>query len=217
MLEGLLPHDVITVHGDPGEPAPALLPDEERLIAGAAPKRKNEFARGRACARAALTRLGFADFAVLSGPEREPLWPDGVVGSVTHTDGLCAVAVAEARRYPGLGIDVEPALPLTAKLVERVCVAEEVARLSELKELEPLVAARLVFSAKEAAYKCQFGITRAYLGFRELAVELEPSGSFAIRWLSEATAWPSRYEFRARWRVRDNFLITAVWLEASPG
>lgn len=213
MLDGLLPQGVITEHGDPGEPAPELLPEEAALMVNAVAKRRNEFARGRACAREALAKLGIRGFALLSGPEREPLWPDGVVGSVTHTEGLCAVAVAEARRYPGIGIDVEPALPLTPQVAQRVCRPEEFAGLSSLPALDPLSVARLVFSAKEAAYKCQFGITRKYLGFQELGVEFDPAGSFAVRWLSEATEWPLRYRFRGSWRLRSNFLLTAAWLE----
>jgi 4'-phosphopantetheinyl transferase EntD len=213
MLDGLLPHDVVTEYGDPGEPAPELFPEEAALVANAVAKRRNEFARGRACARAALSRLGIHGFALLSGPEREPLWPGGVVGSVTHTQGFCAVAVAEARRYLGIGIDVEPALPLPAELVERVCRPDELARLSTLDGLEPLTAARLVFSAKEAAYKCQFAITRKYLGFQELGLDLDRDGTFAVRWLCESLEWPQAFRFRGRWRSKSNFLLTAAWLE----
>jgi 4'-phosphopantetheinyl transferase EntD len=213
MFASLLPHDVITEHGDPGEPAPEILPEEAELVANAVAKRKNEFARGRALARDALSRLGIHGFALLPGPERAPIWPSGVVGSVTHTQGMCAVAVAEAARYPGLGIDVERALPLPPQLVERVCRPDETSRLATLGELEPLTAARLVFSAKEAAYKCQFGITRSYLGFHELGVDFEPGGTFAVRWLSESTEWPSALRFRGRWSSTSGFLLTAAWLE----
>lgn len=213
MLDGLLPKDVITEYGDPSVPAPELMPEEAALVANAVAKRKNEFARGRACAREALSRLGIRGFALLSGPEREPLWPEGVVGSVTHTEGLCAVAIAEVSRYPGIGIDVEPALPLTPQIAERVCRPDEVAGLTRLKGLDPLTAVRLAFSAKEAAYKCQFRITRKYLGFQELGVDFDADGSFAVRWLSETTAWPPRYRFRGSWRIRSNYLLTAAWLE----
>lgn len=213
MFEGLLPQDVITQHGDPAQPASCLLPEEALIVAGAAEKRRNEFARGRACARAALSQLGIEGFALLSGAEREPLWPQGVVGSVTHTEGLCAVAVAPASRYPALGIDVERALPLTPKLVERVCRPEEVAQLSALGGLDLLTGARLLFSAKEAAYKCQFGITRKYLGFQDLGVEVDLGGELRVRWLLESPPWPSAFRFRGGWRRRDNYLLTAVWLE----
>jgi 4'-phosphopantetheinyl transferase EntD len=215
MFDGLLPSDVITEHGDPSEPAPELLPEEALIIAGAAEKRRNEFARGRACARAALSQLGIEGFALLSGSEREPLWPRGVVGSVTHTEGLCAVAVAAANRYPALGIDVERALPLMPKLVERVCRPEEMQQLSTLNGLPSLVAARLIFSAKEAAYKCQFAITRKYLGFQDLGVELIPGGGLTVSWLLQSPEWPSLYRFRGGWRLRDEYLLTAVWLESN--
>jgi 4'-phosphopantetheinyl transferase EntD len=192
-----------------------LLPEEALIVAGAVEKRRKEFARGRACARAALSQLGIEGFALLSGSEREPLWPQGVVGSLTHTEGLCAVAVAAANRYPALGIDVERALPLKPQLVERVCRPEEITQLSRLNGLPALVAARLLFSAKEAAYKCQFGITRQYLGFQDLGVLLEPDGGLTVNWLLKSPEWPSLYRFRGAWRQREDYLLTAVWLEAN--
>jgi 4'-phosphopantetheinyl transferase EntD len=213
MFDGLLPHDVITEYGDPTQPASDLLPEEAALVASAGDKRRNEFARGRACARAALSRFGIHGFALLAGPEREPIWPPGVVGSVTHTQGLCAVAVAACDRYAGLGIDVEPALPLTPALVERICRNDETAQLSRLQGIAPLTAARLVFSAKEAVYKCQFRLTRKFLAFREVGIELDPRGTFAVSWRCDSQAWPCEYRFRGSWRWRGEFLLTAAWLE----
>jgi len=154
MLEGLLPEDVRTAWGDPREDAPLALPAEEALIERAVEKRKREFRKARACARGLLEEFGVRDFALLSGAQREPLWPDGLVGSVTHTEGLCAVVVGSGARYAGLGIDVEPAQPLETPIAERVCVRGEFEHASSVTKLEPLVAARLVFSAKEAFYKC---------------------------------------------------------------
>lgn len=213
MLEGLLPYDVITECGDPSQPVADLLPEEAALVVGAADQRRREFARGRACARAALSRLGIHDFALLVGPQREPLWPEGVVGSVTHTRGLCAVAVATSSRYPGLGIDVEPALPVTPALAERICRSDEREQLWSVPGVAPLIAARLLFSAKEAAYKCQFRLTRKYLGFHELGIALDPCGLFAVSWRCASQPWPSEYQFRGRWRLQGEFLLTAVWLE----
>src|SRR5450830_253804 len=86
----------------------SLLPAERDSIAGAVPARIAEFAAGRHCAHQALQAFGVAaDVPLLRGPRREPLWPAGLVGSITHTAGYCAAVVAPASACAGLGIDAE--------------------------------------------------------------------------------------------------------------
>jgi 4'-phosphopantetheinyl transferase EntD len=183
MFEDALPADFAVESGDPREPSLPLFDDEQQFVALAVEKRRLEFSRGRQCARAALRRLGFADAPLLCGSQREPLWPAGVVGSITHTDALCLAAVSSESRYIGIGIDVEPALALKPALAERVATEAE---MSALDSMPRLLAARLIFSAKEAFYKCQFYVTRQYLGFFDVSVELEQQGEFVARLLVDA-------------------------------
>src|SRR5512134_460449 len=119
-LGTLLPAGCEWEWGDPRDPSPPLLAEEEPLVARAVDKRRREFAKGRACARAALARLGCVAGPLLTGSEREPLWPDGVVGSVTHTDSYCAVAVVRSAACAGLGIDAELAEPLDPPIADRI-------------------------------------------------------------------------------------------------
>jgi len=179
------------------------------LVQSAVDKRRLEFSRGRQCARAALRRLGFADGPILTGSQREPLWPAGVVGSITHTDGLCLAAVASQKSYSGVGIDVEPAAPLTPAVAERIATEVE---MNALSAMPPLLAARLIFSAKESFYKSQFYLTREFLGFFDVSIELEPGGEFSARLLVDAGSFEQGACFRGRFRVRDGFLFTAVHL-----
>src|ERR1051326_943715 len=67
---------------------------ELQFIAHCAEKRIQDFAAGRSCAHRALSELGILDFSLLSGTQREPLWPASVVGSITHTTGYAAAVVA---------------------------------------------------------------------------------------------------------------------------
>lgn len=211
MLEGLLPDDVKTAWGDPRDDAPIALPAEEALIARAVDKRKREFRKARACARSLLAEFGVREFALLSGPQREPVWPEGLVGSVTHTDGLCAVAVASRQRYAGIGIDVEPAEPLTERIAERVCSAEELAFACQRSELDALTLARVLFSAKEAFYKAQFCVTRRFLGFSDVSVELDRGGEFSVRVVADV-AELANVSFVGRWASRGGFVLTSSWL-----
>jgi len=211
MLNGLFPEDVALAWGDSRDASAELLPGEVELVANAVPKRQLEFANARECARRALGQLGVARQALLMAPSREPLWPEGIVGSLTHTNGLCAAVAARASRYRGLGVDVEPALPLPENLLSRICRDEEIARLGAFRALSAGVAARLVFSAKEALYKCQFPVTRSFLGFEEVTVELEEDGRFSARVLLPLLELASTPILPGRWSCRDGFLLTAVW------
>jgi len=209
VFDDLLPPDFAVEWGDPRQPSPPLFPEEQALVASAVEKRRLEFARGRHCARAALRRLGVADAPLLTGAQREPLWPAGVVGSITHTSGICLAAVARAEHYAGVGIDVEPAAPLELGLAQRI--ARE-AEMNALGSMPPLLAARLVFSAKEAFYKCQFYSSRQFLDFDAVAVKLEARGEFSVKLLVDAAPFAPGATFRGRWRRSDGFLCTAVVL-----
>ena len=112
LVRCLLPGDVAVAASEIGDVTHELLPDEAAHVAQAIPKRRREFARGRVSARQVLAELGVPSVSLLVGPKREPLWPEGIVGSITHDDRLCVVAVARAEKYAGLGVDVEPDEPL---------------------------------------------------------------------------------------------------------
>ena len=91
MIASLLPDTVVTVEARDGDWTAPLLPEEEPLVARAVDKRRREFAAGRACARRALEQLGLPASPILAGPRREPLWPPGVVGALTHCRGIAAI------------------------------------------------------------------------------------------------------------------------------
>ena len=73
---------------------------------GAAPQREEEFQMGRFCAEKALQRLDPAlPTRVSKNEDGSPRWPDGIVGSITHTQGFVSAAVARLQDYLGLGLD----------------------------------------------------------------------------------------------------------------
>jgi 4'-phosphopantetheinyl transferase EntD len=155
----------------PGDAA-CLLPAEAACLGRAVPKRIREFAAGRLCARRALHQFGIDDFAVAVGADREPLWPAGYVGSITHTDGLCAAVVAEQARYFGLGIDVERQGAVGRPLWPSICGPVEAAWLDSLPEARAIDLATLIFAAKEAFYKAQFPLVRERLHFHDVAIRV---------------------------------------------
>lgn len=209
MLEQLLPDGVIVECGDPERSSIDLLPAERALVERAVEKRQREFRMGRHCARTALQRLGIVDFAVLVGNNREPLWPAGVVGSITHTRGFCAAAIAPSSHFVGIGIDAEVAEPLEPSIAAAVATRSETSRIDAL---DPGLAARVVFSAKEAFYKCQFYRTRHWLGFFDVSLELEDSGDFSATLLVDAPPLRRGFSVRGRWALTEALLFTTVCL-----
>ncbi|WP_405845207.1 4'-phosphopantetheinyl transferase [Streptomyces platensis] len=72
-----------------------LFPEESQVIALAVDKRRREFTTARSCAREALRRLGHPTVPIPRGRSGAPLWPAGVVGSITHCQGYRSAAVVE--------------------------------------------------------------------------------------------------------------------------
>lgn len=211
LLAPLLPPGVASAARDPAAPV-ELHADEAPYVARAVEKRQREFASGRACARMAMAKLGFPPCAIPSGPRREPLWPDGVVGSVTHTAGFCAAAVATRAAYAGLGIDAEPDGPLSEAVSARVCHAEELGAARAL-ELDAATLAHVVFSAKESVYKCQFPASGTYLGFHDVRLELEEA-TFRAVLAVPVGPYEQGHVFRGSWRRSGGLILTAAWHQA---
>jgi 4'-phosphopantetheinyl transferase EntD len=184
MIGSLLPAGAVAFEAYADRWERELLPDERALVATAVEKRHNEFAAGRNCARRALERLGWRDFPVLSGRSREPLWPPGVVGSITHCRDYCAAVAAPVEKLEGiqgLGIDAELNTQLPPGVVDLV------SRPSELRALDRLPgvsAAALLFSAKESVYKAWFPVAGRWLGYQDAEIAFDPPTSrFAVRLL----------------------------------
>ncbi len=207
MIEAILPAAASVAEARDDEAAVALFPAEEELIAGAVERRRREFASGRDCAHRALAGLGLEPGPVGAGAGGEPLWPKGVVGSIAHCHGYRGCAVARTAELRALGIDAEPHQPLSERLVERLATPAERERLATLAKVEPTVHwDRILFSAKEAAYKAWAPLAGRELGFAEIAVDVSERRTFVARRGAEMAA--------GRWLVADGLLLTAVALAA---
>jgi 4'-phosphopantetheinyl transferase EntD len=178
LFRGLLPSAVVLEESAPerfsadlGE----LTEGEAALMAKAVDKRRREYTAGRVLARRAAEKLGLGPIEVLPRNDRAPGWPEGVVGSITHTRGHVAVALARRETVRGLGLDVEQAEPLKHRLWDMICTDEDRAMLARYPEPERSRLAKIVFSAKEAAYKAQFAITEQFLGFSAMHIDLDVS------------------------------------------
>jgi len=180
---------------------PVLLPaPEEALVEKSAPKRRREFALGRACARSALEKLGHGGAVIGRAANGAPLWPQGIIGSITHTRDYAAAVVGEARRFSGIGVDAERVGGVTQDLWPRLFDDAERAHLMGLDETDQPVIATLIFSAKEACYKA-WGGTGA-LAFRDIRVTPGSDRFTAVRGCEI---------LQGRYAVEGDLMLTAVW------
>jgi 4'-phosphopantetheinyl transferase EntD len=186
----------------------SLFPVELAQIAQAAPRRRAEFATARSCARRALAELALAPVPILIGADREPLWPDGIVGSITHCPGYHAAAVGHSARFSSIGIDAEPDEPLPDRVLDEICLPRERSDLRARQRPHP---DRLLLSAKEAVYKTWFPLARRWLGFRDALVMLRSDGTFEVDIL---VAGPLG-SFTGRWLARDGLVLATIALPAS--
>ncbi len=219
MIEEILPSGVIAVEARDDTTTARLFPEEELMVAKAVEKRRREFTTARACARAALVQLGFPAVAIPTGERGEPVWPAGVVGSITHCEGYRACAVACSGDVVSIGIDAELDASLPAGLLGDIARPEELPSLERLERVLPEVHwDRLLFSAKESVYKAWFPLAKRWLGFEDAVVEVEPgagtAGIFTARLL---VSGPSLADgplqiLPGKWRVCDGVILTAVTL-----
>ncbi|HEX3323621.1 MAG TPA: 4'-phosphopantetheinyl transferase superfamily protein, partial [Solirubrobacterales bacterium] len=174
----------------------------------------------RTCARIALGRLGLPPAPLLSGPKREPLWPAGVVGSITHCDGYRACALARDTDLATLGVDAEPNEALPDGLLGDIALPEERGQLAALALEEPGINwDRLLFSSKESVYKAWFPLAERWLGFEDATVVIDrQAGTFSARLLVPGPALDGREltGFSGTWLVRDRLVLTAIAVPIRP-
>jgi 4'-phosphopantetheinyl transferase EntD len=199
------------------DPSGVVLFDEERVVvAGAVDKRRREFATVRHCARRALATLGHPAVALVPGRRGAPLWPDGIVGSMTHCDGYRGAAVARADEVRAVGIDAEPDGPLPDGVLDLIALPEESTHLAELLargHAGPEHWERLLFSCKETVFKVWFPLTQRELDFHEASIRIDPGdATFTADLLADSRdgVLPSR--LAGRWIAADSLVISAITL-----
>lgn len=172
-ISAILPDDVACAeaYGDPFDSA--VLPEEAIAISTASTKRRRQFATGRILARQALEKIGAVPAAIARGPYGEPVWPPGVVGSITHCPGYCAAVVAPLAVALAIGIDAEVDRELPAGVLDLIAGMEE-RRWIEAHAGSRAHWDRLLFSAKESVYKAWFPLMRCRLTFDAVRIVFSP-------------------------------------------
>jgi 4'-phosphopantetheinyl transferase EntD len=214
MIGDILPPKVVAEEAFGDLPDTVLFAEEEAAIAKAVDKRRREFTTARACARAALAKLGVPAVPIVPGFRGAPQWPAGVVGSITHCDGYRACVLAHENDIVTIGLDAEPHDELPDGVLKAVSLAPERERVAELTAAVPGVCwDRLLFCVKESVYKAWFPLTGRWLGFEEACVDFDPaSQSFAARLLvpGPVVNGHALTGFTGRWLIGNGLIVTAI-------
>ncbi len=209
------PGAVVAEMRAPGDTTQLLTEEAACLGAGVVPSRAAEFAAGRLCARRALAEFGVHDFPLKVLQDRRPLWPPNWVGSITHTSGMCAAVVAQRSRLLSVGIDCELLGAVNREVWRIIFVAPEVAWLHSLAPAERSCAATMLFSAKEAFYKCQSGLSTGPMNFHDAHIEAEwgaIAGEFLVRPTREWHPALQARRITGRYLMHEGFVSTGVAL-----
>lgn len=187
------------------------------LLGSAAEKRRNEFLLGRAASRLALIGAGLPNPSpVMQRAGRDPDWPDGIVGSITHCGPWAVAAVASSFRVRALGIDLECVASVPEmEISQSVCRASELQWVFEGRESQLRTA--MLFSAKESVYKALYPRCQKFFDFH--AVELTWTPQLAgfrgvlLSELSDEFRPGSRFEVHCQQRAQ--FVFTYLRINAA--
>jgi 4'-phosphopantetheinyl transferase EntD len=152
----------------------ALHREEVGILSPRACTRKRiEFASGRAAAHFALKEIGFANpFPILRGQMGEPLWPEGIAGSITHCYPWSVAIAVKCPNRVVIGLDLE-----TTERIQGTDISELVCSNAELDWVRAgALQERLtmIFSAKEAVYKAFYPLCLHYVDFKDVDLTWVP-------------------------------------------
>jgi enterobactin synthetase component D len=203
-------------------PAPRIFPDfvacrSARLVE---PDHRRHHAAGRECASEAIRLLTGQDPAqpIGRGPAGEPLWPPGLTGSITHTGDFVSTAVARSSTAQGIGLDAEHIA--TAERAGRI--AGMVARPEELSIPHASIPfatwITLLFSIKEATFKCLYPIARTRFYYDALRVtRLDAPGTFEAMLLIALPGFPEGHLLAGRFEIDQDRVHAGLCLPRTEG
>ena len=134
-------------------------------------KRLKDFSTGRYCARKALAAIGNDNAEILMGNDKQPIWPTGYVGSISHSGKLVGAVAAKASNVKSIGLDIETIGKIKPEMWRLLYTEAETEFLISLTSEELAYYTTLLFSFKEAFYKLQHPLTKTFLNFTDVEVK----------------------------------------------
>lgn len=177
-------------------------------------KRQSEFSQGRACLHGLLEGMGETQ-KVGTAEDRSPIWPAGFVGSLSHSDAWVWGCVARQIDLVSIGIDTE----LIASPEVRQDIQDTVATDAEWNlvgqfSLTPDEAFTLVFSAKEAFYKCWYPLVETYFDFFDVEVVAATPSTLSLKTLPSHPGYGTGPRAsKIHYSICNSSVFTVTWMK----
>lgn len=180
-------------------------------------KRKAEFIAGRMAACSAISKLLNSHNSIYSigvNSDRSPIWPEGLIGSITHSKDLALAMVGNKTECKYLGVDLEHMMDekLSKEVVPNILIDSELSLLTQ-SHLAFNIAVSLAFSAKESLFKALSPTTRQFQDFDAARIESIDVTSQQLS-LELTKDWheqlPKGSVFNCNFHLYDTYLISYV-------
>ena len=171
-------------------------------------KRQAEHLAGRIAAAHAISVLTGHVTVPGIGPQREPRWPPGIQGSISHC-GQQALAVATDNEKALMGIDAEIVLnePEAKEIWQRVIKESERQRLASLPFA---LSVTLAFSAKESLYKALHRRVNRLFGFASAEVIAVTPQTLTLALTAPLADFAKDTVFTLHWQQDGNRVLTLL-------
>lgn len=186
----------------------------KRMVRDMGTKRRREFLAGRLCAYRSLLAMGVVSDFPLATRDRLPVWPSGVLGSISHCTSIAVAMTAPRSRFHALGVDVESLItPATVADIQRSVGSD-----SELVFLAGAIPCRaraltLLFSAKEALYKALYPLVRQFKDFHAAEIVDCETKSLVLRLTEDwSDEWPRGTCAKVQYVWLNDEVLTAICL-----
>jgi len=151
-----------------------ILPEEQVLVANAISRRQQEFATGRWLSRKGLQYFGLPDEPIKMGKLRNPVWPESIIGTISHDGEICAVALMREQKQmeKNIGVDLIHLSQRTDKINNLISMfmanADELSAVTTLNmTVDPAV---LLFSIKESVIKAMSFQLDDFIDMRQIEI-----------------------------------------------
>lgn len=185
---------------------------EDRGLSGVE-KRNREFAVGRYCAYQSLQRLKVTGDVPVD-TDRKPVWPPGIVGSISHSHHYAWAATAKQDTIKGIGVDTEIIIDdTTLRQIVKEITTDVEWKLLSLIDADIKTAFTVVFSAKESIFKCLYPLNEKFFGFHD--VQLISANDQQVTFSQQPTSpnfLSAPRNLTVQYAVMNRDVFTTIWI-----
>lgn len=138
-------------------------------LRGANNNRLAEHFAGRYCAKSCLEFLGLKNPLIPIHSDRSPIWPNGFIGSISHTKSSAIATCTPSKGLIGVGIDIENIIDIkTINKINKLIVFDDEKNIIAPEPTE--IAFTLVLSVKECFFKAAYPSVKRIFDFKDISV-----------------------------------------------